>query len=443
MKELNNARMQGLRKSLAVAAVVCVAASFSAAQTMFRGNAAHTGVYDGAGPHEVKGIKWKFATGGKVLTSPVMDQGVIFVGSHDYNVYAVDARTGEQKWKFASRGPVSSTPAVANGVVYFGSYDGKFYAVDEASGKLKWKFSTAGERHFEAKQLHGQQPATQTVPDAWDMFQSSPVVANGIVYFGSGDGNLYALDAATGAQRWKFATGDVVHASPAYDAGTIYFGSWDSYLYAVDAATGVQKWKFKTGEDAFIHNQVGFQSSPMVVNGVVYVGCRDAQLYAVDAATGTQKWKFDNQGSWVVNSPAFQDGKVIFGTSDSRLFHVLDAATGKPVFKVTMGGYVFSSPAVAGDVAYVGLMSGSLTAVDLKTGKQMWEFQTPQAKANHGWLLNADKSLNYAMLFRNEYEDNAITVERLFSLGSVASSPLVADGIVYFGSADGYLYAVE
>ena len=104
------------------------------------------------------------------------------------------------------------------------------------------------------------------------------MVAKGARAFGSGDGNLYALDAATGDLRWKFKTGDVVvHASPgALADGFLFFGSWDSYFYAVDATTGKEKWRFHAGEDPLIHNQVGFQSSPVIANGVVYTGCRDA-----------------------------------------------------------------------------------------------------------------------------------------------------------------------
>jgi len=77
---------------------------------------------------------------------------------------------------------------------------------------------------------------------------------------------------------WKFKTSEVVHASPALADGVLFFGSWDSYFYAVDAATGKEKWRFHAGEDPLIHNQVGFQSSPAVANGVVYTGCRDANL---------------------------------------------------------------------------------------------------------------------------------------------------------------------
>ncbi len=99
-------------------------------------------------------------------------------------------------------------------------------------------------------------------------FSRARSLRQGAVYFGSGDGNLYALDAASGELRWKFKTGDVVHSSPALVDGVLFFGSWDSYFYAVDAATGKEKWRFHSGEDPLIHNQVGFQSSPAVVDGV-------------------------------------------------------------------------------------------------------------------------------------------------------------------------------
>ena len=114
-----------------------------------------------------------------------------------------------------------------------------------------------------------------------DFYLSSPAYWDGTVYFGTGGGNVYALDAASGNLKWKFQTGDVVHASPAIADGTIFIGSWDSYFYALDAATGKEKWRFKTGEDPDIHNQVGIQSSAVVADEVVYFGCRDSNFYAL------------------------------------------------------------------------------------------------------------------------------------------------------------------
>jgi outer membrane protein assembly factor BamB len=413
------------------------------AQATFRGDASHTGVYASAGPKQLNGVAWKFAAGGRVVSSPVFDKGAIFFGSGDHNIYAIDAETGVQKWKFETQGAVDSTPAVDTGLLFATSFDGYLYALDAAKGTLRWKFKTAGERRFEAKGLHGNQPASQTYWDPWDMFLSSPVVGQGAVFFGSGDGHVYALDQWTGALRWKFKTGDVVHSSPAYEAGTIYIGSWDSYLYALEAATGLEKWRFKTGEDAATHNQVGFQGSPAISGGVVYVGCRDSHMYAVDAESGKEKWKFGTEGSWVVGSPAVTDGMVLFGTSDSNLFHALNASTGQPVYKVQDNFFLFSSPAIAGGIVYLGKMNGGLEALDVKTGKQLWEFQTEVSKANKDLYLKADRTRNDATLFQVSDYGGVVGVDRMFSLGSVASSPLVVNGKVYFGSTDGFVYALR
>ena len=119
-----------------------------------------------------------------------------------------------------------------------------------------------------------------------------------LLFFGCGDGNLYALDASTGALRWKLQTGDVIHASPAY------------------------------------------------ADGAVYVGCRDSNLYAIDAQSGTEKWRVNNQGSWVIGSPAVTQDKVVYATSDSALFHEVDAASGKPLLKQDVKAYTFASPTV-------------------------------------------------------------------------------------------------
>lgn len=419
-------------------------AGLAQAQSMFRGDAAHTGTYSGQAPRQFHRVKWKFPTGDRVISSPVCQDKTLYFGGDDGNIYAVEAETGRQLWKRATGGPAPSTPAIANGMVYAGSYDGKFYALDAQTGAVRWKFATEGERRFEAKGIHGLQPKNQTIADQYDVFLSSPVVAQGAVYFGSGDGHLYALDAASGELKWKFKTGDVIHASPAYANGVLYVGSWDSFFYAVDAATGQEKWRFHGGEDQVIHNQVGFQSSAAVVGGLVYVGCRDSNLYALDAATGQEKWRFNNAMSWVISSPAVAQGKVFFATSDSSLYHVVDAATGKAILQQQDKAYMFSSPTVVGDVALIGVLNGTLEARDLKNGEVLWDFQTETSKQNSGWVLTADRKLNEPMTFRSPWRETPVVgTDRQFNIGAIFSSPLVVNGVVYFGSTDGNLYALE
>lgn len=414
------------------------------AQTTFHGNNTRTGVYDSPSVRQPPAIKWKFKTDAAITGSPAVTEDTIFIGSRDGNLYAVDRKNGEQRWKFETVGVVASSPAIDGRLVFFGSYDGNFYALDEATGKEKWKFAMEYERRFQAKHLHSHEPKEQTIPDTWDFFTSSPLVFKNRVYFGSGDKNIYALNAQTGALEWKFATGDIVHASPAAAGDTVYIGSWDSFLYALDAATGKEKWRFKTGEDPINHNQVGFQSSPAVADGTVYVGCRDAHVYAIDAATGLKKWDYSTGNAWVSNTPAVSGGVVYVGTNP---FTALDAGTGKLLYSFGGGIGIFSSAALAGkegDTAYFGSLIGTLYALDTKSGKPLWEFKTDAAKTDPLKLIGPDGKWNlasFAPMF-NDFEDDYVRMFKRFSVGSIVSSPVIDKGEIFFGSTDGFLYAL-
>src|SRR5581483_2275890 len=420
------------RKHLCLMLLLAGGSLFAEEDAMFRGNPPHTGQYEAAGLSKLSGVKWKFHTGGMVIGSPSVAAGVVYVGSTDGNLYAVDAESGGLKWKFSVKSRIPSTPAVVGGAVYFAAYDGNFYAVDAASGALKWKFQTGGERRFAGKHLHGAQPNAETMPDPFDCYLSSPVVWNGAVYFGSGDGNVYALDAATGALKWKFATGDVVHASPAIADGMLFIGSWDASFYALDAATGAERWRFKTGVDPDVHNQQGIQSSAAVADGMVYFGCRDSHLYALDEKTGEKKWAFSTKRSWVPTSPAVSKGKVYFATSDTALLYAADAKTGAIEYAVGFNGWpVYSSPAIAGGMLYVGSTEGTVSAIDLESGRVAWSFATDASKQN----LPAIKTY-FAAFSTDFYDDVVAGYNRLLTLGPILASPVVVDNVVYVGSVD-------
>ena len=281
----------------------------------------------------------------------------------DHNVYAVDEHTGLLRWKFATHGRVSSSPAVVDGRVYLGSYDGNLYALDAASGKLRVEVRDRGraplQRPPSSRRGAGRRGDARSV-------RRVPVLARGRcghVYFGSGDGNVYALAADNGALRWRFKTGNVVHASPALADGILYVGSWDSYFYALDAKSGVQRWRFKTGEDPAIGNQVGIQSSAAIANGIVYFGCRDSHLYALDAASGARALGVLDGDLLGRQLPAVRDGIVYFATSDTAAVHAVDAASGAPLYSLSFNHWpFFSSPTLAGDYLYIGSHSGKLIA---------------------------------------------------------------------------------
>jgi eukaryotic-like serine/threonine-protein kinase len=429
-----------IRLALTLSAV----AAFAQNLPMFRGGLDHTGVYQATGLRQAPAVQWRFQTAGRILSSPAVAGGIVYVGSSDQNFYALDQASGALKWKFHTESSIASSPAVAAGLVYFGSFDGAFYALDALTGSLKWKFDTQGERRFTHRALHGLQPAGELMPDPWDFWLSSPAVSDGAVYFGSGDGHVYALDAATGALKWKFQTGDVVHSSPAIAAGNVVIGSWDSFLYALEAGSGKLKWRFQSGLDPQIGNQQGFQASPAVSGGVIYIGCRDSNVYALDARTGEKKWAFNNQGSWVLTSAAVYDGKLYIGTSDTGLLHGLDAATGAKLFTIQTKFPLYSSPAIANGALFVGAFDGRLLAFDLKTHQPLWVFQTEASKKNAPAYSKPDGSIDFSKLVStNFYDEMVLAVAKMFTTGAFLSSPVIAGDTLFIGSADGALYALK
>jgi eukaryotic-like serine/threonine-protein kinase len=429
------------RASLAALAIIAARAHGQVA--MFHGGPDHVGLYESPAP-SLTTLVWKYKTGGRVIGSPAVSDGVLYVGSTDGSLYALSSADGSLRWKFATRGPIPSSPAVAHGAAYFGSVDGNIYAVDVATGKERWHFATKGERRFTAPGIHGAIPSTERMPDPFDVFMSSPTVVGNVVYVGSGDQHVYALDAATGAMRWSFATGDVVHASPTVTGGVVYIGSWDRNVYAIDAATGKERWRYTTGNDTVIYNQIGIASSAAVANGLVFVGGRDGKFHVVDAATGKSRWVHDNRGGWTIASPAVRRGVVYFPTSDGTRFKALDAATGATKFDLQNKAVSFSSPAIAGDVAFYGTSDGYLNAVGLTDGLLKGRFQTDGSKANGAAYTDSTGRMQTARMYPDRTIDGMmIGMRTMMTLGSVLSSPTVVGGVVFFGSTDGYVYAVR
>lgn len=410
---------------------------------MFGGNPAHTGVRSTAPPANLS-LKWTFHSGGSIVSSPAAADGVVYFGSSDNYLYAVDAKTGVLKWKFNAHGDVGSSPAVCGGVVYSVSLDGNLYAVDAASGLEKWRFATQGERRHTAPGMDYAAPATEVMPDPWDLFLSSPAVTEDTVYFGSGDNCVYAVNAANGALRWKYKTGDVVHGSPAIAGGMVYIGSFDTFLYALNAVDGTLVWKFKTGDDAQAHLMTGIAGSACVADGAVYFGCRDAKVYALDARSGSLRWQYSTGGSWVIATPSVLGGILYFTTSDSLRFQALDARTGTEAYSLPFGVYSFSSPSIAGGHAFFGTFDGKLHVVDLSTRSYCCEFAVPGFALNGPRYLNSDGKLKADVVWTGDTLDDIIVNLRskIFSMGSILSSPEVQAGMVYFGSTDGTLYAL-
>ena len=409
---------------------------------MFRRDKAHTAKYPNSAIDTLHGIKWKVNVDGNVLSSPAIYEDVAYIGSSE-KFYALNAQTGDEIWSINVDGPAHSSPAVYEDVAYFGDFSGKFNAVNAKDGSIKWTFFAEGERKFGAKGLHGMQPKDQYMEDDWDFFNSSPTIHNKNIYFGSGNGKIYALDLQTGKELWSFQTGEVVHTSPAVAYGNVYAGSWDSYLYCLDAETGKKKWNYKTGIDTVYYNQVGIQSSALVADSTVYFGCRDAYIYALNAITGELQWKKFNNYSWIIVSPVIDEINIYYTTSDSKNFTALNRHTADSLYSLNTKGYGFSSPILIGKMIYYGVFNGDLVAVNTATQSEVWRFQTDEAKEDKMKVLNEDGTFNQQKMYTDfSAEKMPDIMEMMYSVGAILSTPSPYENSLIFGTANGHVYAI-
>lgn len=422
-----------------------LAASTEAIPVMFRLNAAHDARYGSAQPIEhAPSTTWKIQLPGRVFASPVISGDIVYLGSGDNRFQAIDAKTGAILWSFNTLGAPHSSAAIADGLAIFGDTRGILYALDAATGVERWRREFFGERQVGAVGLGWSEPRGKYETDDCDYFLSSPVYSEGVIYYGCGNGNVYAIEAKSGEKRWHFVTRDVVHSAPALANGRLYFGSWDGGFYCLDAPTGRLLWRVQTGVDPEHFNQVGFQSAPVVHNGVVYVGCRDSHMYAFDAQDGTELWKKHHGGSWIVVSPVIVDDLLCYTTSDTQTFLAVDLKSGATRYEFPIGGWGFSSPVAIGTQVYFGAFNGTLFSVDPHAGAIRWTFQTDAARADPHQILNADGSWRPKKIFADFERDNLPEIMPvLFSAGAILSSPAAFHDSLIFATAEGWVYCVR
>lgn len=299
---------------------------------------------------------WNYSTSGAVYSSPAVSENMVFIGA-DANVYAFNASTGDKLWNYTTGGQINSSPNVVNGIVYIGSWDNNVYALNASTGAKIWNFTSAS-------------PGSAAVENGLTgAFESSPAVANGIVYIGSDDGNVYALNALTGVKIWNYTTskqplysfGNQVTSSPAVSNGIVYVGSVGGNVYALNASTGAEIWSYYTHPDrlyggGYFH---GVQASPAVADGVVYVGSVDGNMYALNASTGKQIW--EDHFFRILSSAAVTDGVVYAGIADNVT--ALNSTTGLQIWDFPTENQINSSPAIVDGVVYIGSQDGNFYAI--------------------------------------------------------------------------------
>lgn len=328
---------------------------------------------------------WPSTLGGSIYSRPFVANGTVYLGDTDGHIYALSAATGKRLWAYPATGHIAAInyrPQVAGNIVYVGTDSGTFYAIDGMSGKLIWQSKVGA------------------------AVRSSPIYVKGVIYFGTADNNIDALNAKDGTPFWKPVPvpGLVEHgpAVYAYEAPatplrsrTIYVGG-GGFLYALNAATGNPSWRTWLGS--------GDDSIPGISpdGKVVYVGGGGNGIYALNAKNGSRLWKHPYPiRAPVVNQPAASHGVVYFASGD---YVYAITAEGRNYWKPHNFGRPVTGLSVANGSVYVG--SGSeIYCLDETTGEEC-----------PGW--------------------------RSYKANGLVSGPTLNYGEIYFGTQGGNVYAL-
>jgi outer membrane protein assembly factor BamB len=276
--------------------------------------------------------RWAFHTGDEVISEPAVADDTVYFGGADHQFYALDASRGCLRWAVRTTGPIEyAAPLIVEGTVYFGSRDGHIWALDGHTGEARWRF------------------------DAGASFRAAPALSAGILIFGTETGELFAVAAQTGTKEWSRTLGQRIYgvsmadntvfvaSAPAPQGG----GTGSSFradkgtLYAFDARSGRERWRFESGR---------MEVSPAIANGALYLGTTHV-VYAIDRLTGRRMWQFDLGADEITSEPSVTGGTIYFGTAFGSL-EALDAKTGAELWTLSADEPITVAPSAADSLVY-------------------------------------------------------------------------------------------
>jgi outer membrane protein assembly factor BamB len=313
---------------------------------------------------------------------------------------------------------VSSTwlmpPVLADGTLYTGSGDGVIYALDVNTGQEIW--STGG----------------------FGQLENSGAVAGDILVVGGYDQRVRALDSHTGEVLWSFGTSSFVQASPLIVDDLVYIAT-DHALYALDLHSGELKWETRTGDEG------AYIGPPAYEDGIIYT-TGGKYLLAVESASGTDLWRI--QGNDAFTALAVANQMIYVGNFDGS-FYAFDQETGEEKWKFRGGSIFWAGPAVEGDTVYTG-NENIVYALHAQTGEQLWSFEAGSKSVSEptlsdGVVYVSDSSHEFPRGPRHLYALDAETGEKLWTFETVATflpAPAVGEAAIYV-TTTGEVYALE
>jgi outer membrane protein assembly factor BamB len=271
----------------------------------------------------------------------VVSDGVAYIGNLRGSVWAIAMRGGGVIWRHdIPGGKMAASPAVVGAWLVVHGMEGNVWVLDRATGRPVWRY-------------HVGSP-----------IESSPVVHDGVDYFGAWNGNVYALDLRARKLRWSFRAGYKITSSAALAGGTLYIGDYGGRLWSLTRANGRRRWA------ASVNGRI--YGTPAVANGRVFVPSSTGGTMTAFTTGGRRLWSV-NTGAYVYSSAAVWGGRVFFGSYNGR-FYCVSARTGRVLWSVSTGGPISGAAVVVSGIAYAGSLSGRIYGVDVRSGRVLVRF---------------------------------------------------------------------
>jgi outer membrane protein assembly factor BamB len=284
---------------------------------------------------------WAVPLDGLLEFPAVVDSGVAYIGNRGGTVFAISMHTGHVIWRRSTpRGEMASSPAVFGRLLVVHSMNGHVYLLDRANGAIRSSYSVGSP------------------------LESSPVVRDGVDYFGTWDGRVVALDLHGMRVRWTRALGAKITSSASLYGGRLFIGDYGGRIWALSWGTGATRWVRRVDGRVY--------GTPAASHGRVFVPSSTGGSLTAFSTGGRYLWRVST-GAYVYSSPAVADGRVFFGSYNGT-FYAVSAASGGALWRVGTGGPISGAAVVVAGVAYAGSFSGRIVGVDARSGRVRLDF---------------------------------------------------------------------
>ena len=287
-----------------------------------------------------------------LYSTPAASEDLIYIGSYSGKVYSVlsepvNPRSVEYDQAYprsetGTIGGIVGNLVLVDDVLFAGSSNGMVYALDAEKLQKIWEFDT-GEK-------------------VW----TTPVISDGVVYIGSFNRKIFALSSEDGSQIWQVDLPTAMGSTPVVYKDKLIFGAFDRNLYAVNKSDGQIKELFQGGN--------WFWAEPVIKDNIIYAACLDNSIYAINADTGIEQWK-QTAESPVISKPVLV-GELLISIAKSGQMQFINSNNGVLERTLKIDAEVMAPLYAKDDIIYVHARNGYVYAVDVLEAKVIWKFST-------------------------------------------------------------------